>query len=115
MALLDDFKARFPEFDEGQVDRYLPILEPVWPSYYGREYEGNEEIVLNLVAHLLVAETTSGPAPAKNVASQSVESVSVSYVAPASSPSRQQDFFSTTKYGARFLQLIAPLRGGVFV
>jgi len=35
MAVSDDFKSRFPEFDAVTVDQYIPILEPVWPSYWG--------------------------------------------------------------------------------
>jgi len=34
MAVSDDFKSRFPEFDAVTVDQYIPILEPVWPSYW---------------------------------------------------------------------------------
>ena len=35
MAVSTDFKTRFPEFETTIVDQYIPILEPVWPSYWG--------------------------------------------------------------------------------
>lgn len=116
MALIDDFKARFPEFATATVDQYLPILEPVWPCYYGRPYEDcNQEIVLNLVAHLLVQETASGSSAAQVVQSKSVGSVSVSYAAQAQSNSLQRDWLMSTKYGQRFYMLTQHKHGGVAV
>jgi len=62
MAVSDDFKSRFPEFDAVTVDQYIPILEPVWPSYWGGDYAApsGQEIVLNLLAHLITAEISAG-------------------------------------------------------
>jgi len=117
MALIDDFKARFPEFDEAVVDQWLPILENVWPAYYGRPYEiPNKEAILNLIAHLLTAEITPGGGGEsfKNLASQSVGSVSESYVASGQSGDNY-DFFGWTKYGQAFLYLTARYRGPMFV
>jgi len=112
MSLIDDFKTRFPDWDTTQVDTYVPILEPVWPSYYGRKYDDNKEAVLNLVAHLIVMETSSGSAMAKNVESKSVGSVSVSYSAATQTGGELYDFFRATKYGVRFLRLTASHYGG---
>lgn len=115
MALLADFKARFPAIPTADADTYVPILENVWPEYYGKQYEGNEEIVLNLVAHLLVAEKDSGSSQSKSVESKSVGNVSVSYSASTQTGGPDYDFFRTTKYGQRYLILIKSSRGAYFV
>ena len=63
MALIDDFKARFPEIDTAIVDAKLPIYEPVIHCYYGGPYIGcGIEITLNLIAHLIstVTNETTG-------------------------------------------------------
>jgi hypothetical protein len=113
--MIDDFKARFPEFATATVDTYLPILEPVWPSYYGRDYDANQEAVLNLVAHLIVMETASGSGNVKSVASVSVGSVSTAYSAATQTGGERYDFFRTSKYGTRFLRLTMARHGGVAV
>lgn len=114
MALINDFKTRFPEIAGSVVDQYLPILEPVWPCYYGRPYEGcNKEAILNLIAHLMTMETNPSSASARETASKSVGSVSVSYVASRST-SELADFFGFTKYGQRFLLLTSKFRGPKF-
>lgn len=118
MALIDDFKARFPgDFDTADVDQYIPILEPIWPCYYGGEYTDpcGKEIVLNLVAHLLVAELQAGTDTSKTTESRSVGNVSISY-SPGYAPTTQRDdWLRTTKYGARYLMLTARNIGGFFV
>lgn len=113
MTLTTDFKARFPEFDASTVDQYLPTLEPVWPCYYGGNYDikCDQEIILNLLAHLLVGETAASSASSRNVASKSVGSVSVGY-AGLTKNTMGTDFFLTTKYGQRYLMLTST-RGGV--
>ena len=103
MTVQDDFKARFPEFDEADVDQYLPVLEDVWPAYFNRKYEPNKEVVLNLIAHLVVTEKQAGTGPVQSAQSKSVGSVSVSYRDRESG--RLEDFFGTTKYGQRYLFL----------
>jgi hypothetical protein len=119
MALIDDFKTRFPEFAGEIVDQFLPQLAPVWPCYFGGDYanECDREAILNLVAHLLVMETQTGSGAGVAggvVTSKAVGSVSVSYAAPVN-PTQVQAFFSGTKYGQRFLLLRTGARGGVFV
>lgn len=115
MALIDDFAERFPEFSQAVVDQYIPILEDVWPCYYGRAYEGcNKEIILNLIAHLVTMETSAGSSASRNVASKSVGSVSVSYEANRSN-SELVDFFGATKYGQRFMLLTRRFIGPKFV
>ena len=116
MALIDDFKTRFPEFDTAVVDQYLPILDGVWPCYYGKPYEDcNQEAVLNLVAHLLIGESSASKAAAHVVASKSVGSVSTSYAAMSHTGGAGYDYFSTTKYGQRFWMLTRHNFGGVAV
>ena len=117
MALVDDFKTRFPEFETAVVDQYLPDpLESVWPCYYGGDYSiaCDKEAILNLVAHLMLLEIQTSSASPQSVASQSVGDVSQSFVAKNSS-GYDNDFFMSTKYGARFLYLTASNIGGVFV
>lgn len=119
MALIDDFKARFPEFVAATVDQYVPILEPVYPAYYGREYDPTnateKETILNLIAHLLVMETTGDSAPLQSVNSQSVGSVAASYNQPGQPGGVAVDTFAATKYGQRFLALTHHRYGGVSV
>jgi hypothetical protein len=115
MALIDDFKARYPEFDTAVVDQYLPVLEDVWPCYYGQAYAAcNKEIVLNLVAHLLVIQSAPSTAPIKEESSRSVGSVSVSFESRAAG-SNLSDFFGSTKYGQMYLMLTSTRRRAFFV
>ena len=120
MALIDDFKARFPEFDPAIVDQRLPILEGVADCYFCGDYENSKcdrEITLNLLAHLLVIDQTKGTssgAAGGGVASKSVGNVSVSYHS-AYDQSSLRDFFGGSKYGMMFLQLTAHRRWAHFV
>ena len=115
MALLDDFKARFPEFGVADADRYIPILETVWPEYFGKPYADNKEAVLNLNAHLMVGEISTSKESAQIVSSESVGSVSTSYASPTHEGGALYDFFNSTKYGQRFWMLTKNKRGGVAV
>ena len=117
MALIDDFKTRFPEFDTATVDQYLPILEPLWPCYWGGNYTEacGQEIVLNLIGHLLVVETSAGSGNVKSAQSKSVGSVSVSYSQSVAPSSERKSWLNTTKYGMRYLLLTSRSAGGVFV
>lgn len=118
MALIDDFEARFPEFSEAVVDLYIPILEPIWPCYYGGNYDDDacsKEIVLNLLAHMITGETSAGSGNLKSIQSKSVGSVSASYAQGLVVDSERKAWLSTTKYGMRYLMLTRPRQGGVFV
>lgn len=119
MALIDDFKARFSEFDTSIVDTYLPILEPVYPAYYAAAYDDTnaliKEATLNLLAHMLTAEIDTDTDAARSVSSQSVGSVSVSYEAHSGAGGALYDAFNTTKYGQRFLLITAHHHGGMSV
>ncbi len=114
MAILDDFKARFPEFDTTQVDTFLPTQIEVYPYYWGGEYTGRGvEIVLNLLAHLLVQATSDGTGALQAASSKSVGSVSVGY--NLQTRSERELWFRSTQYGMRFLFLTMYDRGGCFV
>ena len=117
MAVSDDFKSRFPEFDAVTVDQYIPILEPVWPSYWGGDYAApsGQEIVLNLIAHLITAEISAGSDNVKTAQSKSVGSVSVSYSPGYAPTSERTAWLKTTKYGVRYLWLTSRNSGGFFV
>ena len=110
MALIDDFKARFPQFDPADVDTLWSSLETSWPCYYGFEYGNNDctdEAILNLIAHLFVIEQDSATSngPSKDISSQSVGNVSVTF-SSGSGDSANSQFFNTTIYGQKFLMLI---------
>ena len=49
MALIDDFKARFPEFSTSLIDTSFPLIADVWSCYYGGDYtqECDKEAILN--------------------------------------------------------------------
>lgn len=116
MALIDDFKSRFPEFDTTVVNTKFPLIENVWSCYYGGSYSQvcDKEIILNLLAHLLTTEINTTSGSIKGVASRSVGSVSESYATPSNQGS-QTDFFNTTKYGQRYIMLTQKNKGGYFV
>ena len=106
------FKNRFPDFDTATVDKYLPLLENAWKFYFCAGYDGNEEVVLNLLAHLLVHESNPGSATIQGVASKSAGGLSASYHGRGNN-SPDADFFYSTKYGQRYLQLLRTRSGGI--
>lgn len=114
MAILDDFKIRFPEIAEADADLYVPILSEVYQAYFKGDYDNNKEIILNLLAHLLVNEKNSGSSSVKGASSKSFGNVSVSYADSLASNSFESWFLST-KYGARYLMLIRSRAGAYFV
>jgi len=121
MALIDDFKARFPEFDTTVVDQRLPFLEAVFCCYFGAVYgvsACDDEAILQLLAHLMVldGQTQNGnPLPLQQETSKSVGNVSVSYTTGFASTSDRDAFFGLTTYGQMFLMLTRSRQGGYFV
>ena len=117
MAVSADFKIRFPEFDPATVDQYIPILEPVWPYYWGGRYDEpcGQEIVLNLLAHLITIEISACSENVKTAQSKSVGNVSISYSQGYAPTSERNAWLKTTKYGARYLWLTSRNAGGFFV
>lgn len=115
MALIDDFKVRFPEFLTATVDSYFPVLEEVWPAYYNTTYQAStKEAVLNLLAHLLVEETRASQGARNTISSKSAGGVSTSYAVPQNI-GQMQSMFGSTKYGQRFMLLTRRNYGGVAV
>lgn len=116
MALIDDFKTRFPEFSTAVVDQYFPLVEPIYSCYYGGSLEDpcDKEAILNLLAHLITLNSRTKPGALMQAQSKSVGSVSVSNV--ASTLGRQgAEFWLTTKYGQQFLMLTQNNIGAHFV
>ncbi len=117
MALIDDLKTRFPNLDTDAIDTYLPLYENTYKCYYNAEYGSNacdDEIILNLLAHLVsINVTQSDGDQIRQVGSESVGSVSTSYVA---NPLDNNDkFFTSTIYGQTFKMLTDNNMGAYFV
>lgn len=124
MALIDDFKARFPEFDTAVVDAKFPFVAAEWGCYNGREYgvdECDDAAILMLCAHLMSLEVSAGNSsgagtPSRSQQSKSVGSVSVSYDQQTQKGGANFDFFRTTIYGQRYLKMVQKYAvGGYFV
>lgn len=118
MALIDDFKTRFPEFDTAAVDTAWPTLETLWPCLYGGTYgtgsDCTDQAILLLIAHLFYIEDSGETGPVQTAASQSVGSVSVTY-SVNNAMSDRNTFFSSTKYGQQFLLITGKRHGAFFV
>lgn len=108
MTIQSDFEARFPAIE------WQDPPASSWTAYTCLPYEGNEEAILNLIAHLLVLESQPGTGSARTAESKSVGSVSVSY-GSASSSSNLATFFNSTRYGQRFWLLTGRQVGARFV
>ena len=120
MALIDDIKTRFPMIDETTIDTYFPLYEDNYKCYYNAEYgdsDCDDEIILNLLAHLIVSAdtaTTTGGMPNLMAQSESVDGVSTSY-AGMQLISLQDSFFFSTIYGQTYMMLISKNTGAYFV
>tara|TARA_Y100000310_G_scaffold195657_1_gene195634 strand:- start:2398 stop:2745 length:348 start_codon:yes stop_codon:yes gene_type:complete len=113
MTIADDFDARFPGFDTTIRTTYFTIVEAIWAEYYCFDYtDETQEAILNLIAHLMLLESDPSNEPQHVKTSQSAGSVSVSFQAGDDSVLAQ--FYSTTKYGQRFWQLVSLKAGGGF-
>lgn len=91
MALIDDFKARFTEFDTVTVDAVFSSLESSYSSYFGGSYSSNVETILQLLAHLFVVETVMNQAMGGVIDDKNED---------------PESFFRLSKYGQRYLALI---------
>lgn len=115
MTIQCDFFARFPELNTPTVSSLMPSLLEAWPAYCGFTYDANnKEMILNLIAHLAIVDTSTGTGASGAVQIRSVGSVSVSYATPANT-SNLKVFFGSTKYGQRYLLLKSFKGGGRFV
>lgn len=112
MSLIDDFKNRFPQFDEAQVDSVFPSVEASYHCYYGAVYgvsDCDDQIILQLCAHLFSVETSVSNGPSMIVQSQSAGNVSESFA--TGDVTAMKSFFGSTKYGQAFLMMTAKRRG----
>jgi len=117
MSIQTDFEARFPSIP------WVEEIASTWVYYTCLEYvDQNKEAILNLIAHLLTLASNAaagggGGSPARNVASKSVGSVSVSYeaVAASGSTSNLQSWYNTTIYGQTYWLLTGRRVGARFV
>lgn len=121
MALIDDFKARFPGFATASVDSLFPALAIAWPAYYGGTYTDaateagqlrENEAILNLLAHLFVMEEDSESGAYQQESSYSIDGVSASFAVGMQSTGISSDMFRATKYGQRFMAITASNYGG---
>ncbi len=121
MAMIDDFKAKFPMIPAVTVDEYFPLFEINYKCYYGAEYGNNtcdNEAILYLIAHLIITTQQSvliGSTPNFAVASESVDGVSTSYFMGNTTVSLNESFYLSTVYGQIYLQLISKNIGAYFV
>jgi len=123
MAMIDDFKARFPEFATTVVDAKFPFIEAEWDCYTGRVYgvaTCDDAAILMLCAHLMAIEVKSASkggagTPSRSIQSNSVGSVSTSFDQSTQVGGGSFDFFRTTSYGERYMRMISKHVGGVFL
>ena len=108
------FKIRFPEFATELDARILLLIEEA-ELFVTTAYGKYQDIATSyLTAHLLSVSnsTSSGNTNGlKNVASKSVEGVSVSYEA-STDLNQNSSFFNTTSYGRYYLSIKAKLSVG---
>lgn len=112
MSIQTDFEARFANANPPIV--WVDAVANSWPSYTCLAYEGHEEAILNLIAHLLVIDSLPGTGSARTAESKSVGSVSVSY-GSATSSSNLATFFNSTRYGQKYWLLTGRQVGARFV
>ncbi|MBL3520300.1 DUF4054 domain-containing protein [Arcobacter lanthieri] len=121
MAMIDDFKAKFPMIPTATVDTYFPLFQDNYKCYYGADYGVNpcdDEAILYLIAHLITVTNQTaltGASPNFAVASESVDGVSTSYFMGNGNTNLNDSFFLSTVYGQIFKQLISKNIGAFFV
>lgn len=121
MAMIDDFKEKFPMIPTTTVDLYFPLFETNYKCYYGAEYGNNtcdNEAILYLIAHLITTteqSTLTKAAPNFAVASDSVDGVTTSFFMGNATVSLNEGFYLSTVYGQIYLQLISKNIGAYFV
>ena len=110
-----DIIDRFPNEDATTITDTFPLISGAIGCYYGGDFNNacDREPMLLLAMHLIKVEEMSSRANLREAASKAVDGVSVSYSIPQSDGS---GFFSTTKYGRMYEQIIS-IRGigAVFV
>lgn len=117
MALLDDFLARFSNIDSAIANALVPIYESEYSCFYGGSYDNDcdKNAILFLIAHMVVTDPSysGNELASRSVASQTVGSVSESFVA-GSTGSDYTNWLNSTAYGQRFLMLTSKNVGPTF-
>lgn len=113
MAIKEDYETRFGSCGP----TWIGAIADTWPAYAGcMQYNDvNKEAILNLIAHLMVSATKPGTGTARNEASKSVGSVSVSYEALPAADNVRGSWFNTTRFGQVYWMLTGRRSGAVFV
>lgn len=117
MALIDDFKAKFPnDFTEAQVDDNWANLDPEYQCFYNADLTiaCEKSAALYVIAHLLYLSLQTSNASFRLAQSTTVHDVSVSYAMPANFDDLHA-FYNTTRYGQLFIQITSSTMGAVFV
>ena len=122
IQIVREFKFRFPFFDSKTVDQMLPILIPEYKFYYNHDY--NEETrlpILYCLAHIFYLETQISESmvpddfanlkPHYPMNSEQMGDLSASYDISTDFSTGFSDYFKTTQYGQRFLNIIRSDRG----
>lgn len=112
-----DFKTRHPEFDseaDGRVQFFIDRADPYFDvERWGHFYTDG---LCFWIAHEITsanrAATSGGAASSGIVQSESVGDVSVTYAVSTASTGAQDQNYSTTSYGQRYLQLMRLVSGG---
>lgn len=119
MALIDDFIAKFPEIDSSLATTIVPLYENSWECYYGGSYDNDcdREAILLLMAHFVTTDpsySAGNMGPSKDVSSQSVGSVSVTYRGAGDS-SDFSSWIQSTRYGQLFWMKVMHHSGPQFL
>lgn len=120
MTILQDFLTQFPKFDEAAVTAAFPSLLNTYPSFYDKAYDNinlyctTNKAILYLIAHMYVIDKTPSDGQINQFTSSGVDGVSGTFRIKTDSTDFIS-FFSATKYGQVFLQMIKRRQGGVFV
>jgi hypothetical protein len=117
VALIDDFKARFSQFNSDSVDNVFPFLEKDYIYYYNFPYvEGGpkSEIILFLLAFLYKVEKSPSDGQKNQVRSASAKGVSSTFNVSDMS-TEQRNFLNSNDYGQRFLRMANRRQGTFFV
>jgi hypothetical protein len=113
--ILDDFRAKFPEF-ESVPDDVINSIIAEYRCYYNFGYDEHcckQTAILYLIAHLVYLQQNPTNSPIREASSQSVGSVSVSF--GLTSKTAYEAFFNSTPYGQRYLLIRCPVAGASIV
>ncbi len=111
--------ATYPQFDTATLDAFFASNAAIFCCYYNKPFGTDtctDESIFLVIAHLITLDqkSTTNTSSVKDVASKSVEGVSITY-ATTGNTSESDAFFNSTVYGQKFLQINRFNHGGVFV